>query len=62
MPFLSTDLYMESEASCSIEQLSQRHGIRPEEVQDRIEARACSLTCSCCCRTFLFDLMLNQSV
>lgn len=62
MPFLSTDLYIESEAGSSIEQLSQRHGIRPEEVQDRIEAARLFFDVQLLLPDFPFDLMLNQSV
>ena len=52
MPFLSTDLYIESEAGSSIEQLATLYGIRPEEVHNRIEAARLFFDVQLLIRTF----------
>ena len=62
MPFLSTDLYIESEAGSSIEQLATLYGIRPEEVYNRIEAARLFFDFQLLLPDFPFDLMLAESV
>ena len=61
MPFLSTDLYLESEAGVSIEQLATRHGLRPQEVRDRIEAARLFFDVQLLMPDFPFELMLVRS-
>ena len=62
MPFLSTDLYIESEAGSRIEQLATRYGIRPEEVHNRIEAARLFFDIQVLMPDFPFDLMLAEFV
>jgi hypothetical protein len=57
MPFLSTDLYIESEAGSSIDQLAARYGIRPDEVHNRIEAARLFFDVQLLEPDFPFDLM-----
>jgi hypothetical protein len=61
MPFLSTDLYIEAESGVSIDQLAKRHGIRPEEVHDRIEAARLFFDVQLLMPDFPFDLMLANT-
>jgi len=60
MPFLSTDLYIQSEAGLSIEQLAQRHGIRTQEVHERIEAARLFFDVQLIMPDFPLDLMFGD--
>jgi hypothetical protein len=62
MPFLSTDLYIESEAGSSIEQLATLYGIRPEEVYNRIEAARLFFDVQLLMPDFPLELMLAEFV
>jgi hypothetical protein len=62
MPFLSTDLYIESEAGVPVDQLAKRHGIRPDEVHDRIEAARLFFDVQLLMPDFPFELMLGKAL
>jgi hypothetical protein len=62
MPFLSTDLYIDSEAGLSIEQLAQRHGIHAQEVHERIEAARLLFDVQLIMPDFPLDLMFGDQV
>ena len=62
MPFLSTDLYIQSEAGLSIEQLAQRHGIRTQEVRERIEAARLFFDVQLIMPDFPLDLMFGDRI
>lgn len=62
MPFLSTDLYIQSEAGSSIEQLARRHGIRAQEVHDRIEAARLFFDVQLIMPDFPMDLMFCEGI
>jgi hypothetical protein len=62
MPFLSTDLYIESEVGLSIEQLAQRHGIHAQEVHERIEAARLFFDVQLIMPDFPLDLMFGDQV
>jgi hypothetical protein len=57
MPFLSTDLYIESESGLSVEQIAVLHSIRPQEVEDRIEAARLFFEVQLLQRDFPFELL-----
>lgn len=57
MPFLSTDLYIESQRGATIEQLARIHTLRPQEVEERIEAARLFFEVQVVMRDFPMDLM-----
>lgn len=57
MPFLSTDLYIQSQSGLSIEQIAAQHSIRPQEVEDRIEAARLFFEVQLMMHDFPFELL-----